>query len=500
MSSKKEEKKNLNYIFKPSKDFSFRNDEINDENENPNKTISSSSSKKKISFSKETNKFSKNDKTKKVDLLNQLIINRLVQENKFLKEEIEIAKSNILIFEEKESQYKNTIDHINIINKEKEISYKNLVGLINNYKQKENELNYNLSLYSKELIKKNKIINQLNTKINEMNEQIIKLKNIIAQKNKIINYYSRNKKLTPIPYDVNLNNISNHCVSKSLNIINHNKKESDAKLHYREKTLSNLNFDCDFNNMNFNNLNKKQSNDRINTINTLKLYGKLNNNDYIISDNNSSNFITEESNHVNKLTRKNSAYKKIPIIQTMKKNNSYKIMGYNSVNSTINKNQNQNSINSSINLIQYKKDMNKKSFKNLKLNSDKRETNKMIMLTPNNRYLETKINKDKDTNANNKFEYNSYSYIPKNEENYLEKKNNNNNDINKNKKGYKYNKKYLFDIKYIKTNENTIPSYNGKNENKNKRKIELNKYFINNTSFNQNSSFRNFLTERDKIY
>ena len=55
----------------PKNEFSF------DENENPNKTISSSSSKKKISFSKETNKFSKNDKTKKVDLLNQLIINRL---------------------------------------------------------------------------------------------------------------------------------------------------------------------------------------------------------------------------------------------------------------------------------------------------------------------------------------------------------------------------------------------------------------------------------------
>jgi ribosomal protein L24 len=120
--------------------------------------------------------------------LNQLIINRLVKENKFLKEELEIAKSNILILEEKESQYKDTIEHINVINKEKEISYKNIMCLINNYKNRENQFNYKLSLYSKELMKKNKIIKELNTKINELKERIISLKNILSEKNRIINY------------------------------------------------------------------------------------------------------------------------------------------------------------------------------------------------------------------------------------------------------------------------------------------------------------------------
>ena len=39
----------INYIFKPSKDFSFRNDEENDENESLNLAlISNSSSKKQI--------------------------------------------------------------------------------------------------------------------------------------------------------------------------------------------------------------------------------------------------------------------------------------------------------------------------------------------------------------------------------------------------------------------------------------------------------------------
>ena len=42
MNSKKEEKKSLNYNFEQNKDFSFRNDDINDENQNPNKTLISS--------------------------------------------------------------------------------------------------------------------------------------------------------------------------------------------------------------------------------------------------------------------------------------------------------------------------------------------------------------------------------------------------------------------------------------------------------------------------
>ena len=122
--------KNLNFIFKQNKDFSFGNDEENDENENPNKTLISNSSSTKladmiIEFNKKQIK-TKENKSNNIDLLNQLVANRLIQENRFLKQELEIAKSNILIFEEKEYQYKNTIEHLNIINKKKDISYKNI--------------------------------------------------------------------------------------------------------------------------------------------------------------------------------------------------------------------------------------------------------------------------------------------------------------------------------------------------------------------------------------
>ena len=49
MNQKKEEKKNLNYIIQQNKDFSFRNDEENDENESLNLAlISNSSSKKQV--------------------------------------------------------------------------------------------------------------------------------------------------------------------------------------------------------------------------------------------------------------------------------------------------------------------------------------------------------------------------------------------------------------------------------------------------------------------
>ena len=104
-------------------------------------------------------------KAKKIDLYNQLLVNKLEQENKFLKEEIEIARSNILILEEKESQYKSTIEYINTINKEKDISYKNVVSLINNYKTREKQFNYKLSLYSQELNKKNKYQNKTNNAV-----------------------------------------------------------------------------------------------------------------------------------------------------------------------------------------------------------------------------------------------------------------------------------------------------------------------------------------------
>ena len=315
----KEGEKNNNYFFKPNKDFSFRNDDINDENEDPNKTlVSNLSSKKLVQIKKETKKIQKKMKAKKIDLYNQLLVNKLEQENKFLKEEIEIARSNILILEEKESQYKSTIEHINTINKEKDISYKNVVSLINNYKTREKQFNYKLSLYSQELKKKNKIINQLNIKINELNVQITNLKNILSEKNKLINLLSRKKRISPNPNDLSLKYDTNLTTSKSLNIKNHNKKESDVKLHFREKSLTNLNKKyCDFNSITSNELDRKISHNRINTINNIKFYEKLNinnnSNNQFILENSNYDFITntEASNKVHKLIRKNSAYKKI---------------------------------------------------------------------------------------------------------------------------------------------------------------------------------------------
>ena len=443
--------------------------------------------------------------TKKFDMLNQLIVNRLVQENKFLKEELELAKSNILILEEKESQYKDTIEHINYINQEKEISYKNVMSLINNYKNRENQLNYKFSLYSNELMKKNKIINQLNKKIKELNKQLINLKNILSEKNRIINYFSRNKKTSPNNCDLSLNCDSNNTISKSLNITNHNRKESDVNLYSREKTLSNLSYKfCDFNSFNSKDLGKKYSNNGINTNNNMNLYEKLNiNNNIQEKDNDNFNSNTEVSNNVTKLVRKNSVYKKIinhnnilfkniPNIQSMKKNNSYRNFGYNSVNSTINKNQNR--INNSISLIQYKKPMDKKILKNMnmKINSDKREIKKMVMISPSNRYPEVKSNKNSSNNNIN--EFNNYSYLPNNEENYLLTNNNNN------KKGIKFNKKCLLDKKYKNTNEYTIPNNNNKKIKKNNRKIEINKFFINNDRTNSNPSIGNIFTERNKLF
>ena len=524
MNTKKEEKKNLNYIIQQNKDFSFRNDEENDENESLNLAlISNSSSKKQIQNNIEllTNKNKikgKTEKTNKIDILNQLIVNRLVQENKFIKQELEIAKSNILILEEKESQYKSTIEHMNIINKEKEISYKNIMSLINSYKKRESELNQKISLYSKELIKKNSIINKLSKKINTMNEQMSKLNNILSEKTNIINMLSRNRKNRFNSYDLNLNDVDT--ISKSVNIINHNRKESDAKLHYREKTLSNINSKLyDFNNIDNNYINKKYSNERLNTLNNLNLnlHEKLdlNNN---INNNINNNYIsdtskytnnTEISNRVTKLVRKKSGYKRIinnknsnysiniPNAQSLKKNNSYKNVGYNSVNSTINKNQNK--INNSLNLIQYKK-IDNKIYQHINTNQGKRDLKKLIMISPTNRYRNANSN-NINNNSNNINDFNNnynYSLIVNNDDKYM-----GNNNIIKNKKGIKFNKKFLINKIISNNNENSNPNKTIKNVNKNNKKLEINKYFINNTdntSLCLNPSFRNIFTERNNFF
>ena len=516
MSLKKEEKKNLN------KDFSFRNDEENNENESLNLALISNSSSKNqilnnIELSQGKNgKKGKTEKENKIDLLNQLIVNRLVQENKFIKQELEIAKSNILILEEKESQYKSTIEHMNIINEEKEISYKNIMSLINSYKKREAELNQKISLYSKEIIKKNDIINKLKQRINTMNEQISQLNNILSEKIQIINMLSRNKKNKFNSFDLNLNDT----ISKSANIKNHNRKESDAKLLYREKTLNNINFKLyDFNNIDNNYISKKYSNERLNTLNNLNIHGKLNlinntNNNYITDINNIRNN-NEVSNRITKLVRKKSGYKKIinnknidfpkNIINTLslKKNNSYKNVGYNSISSTINKNN--NIINNSPNLLQDKK-VDNKIYQHLNINPGKIDLKKIIMISPSYRYKNTNSNNINNNyiknNSNILNDYNKYNYssIVDNNDKYLM----NSNNIIKHNKRIKFNKKFLIN-KIISnyTNENSNPNKQIKYMNKNNKKIEINKYFINNTDNSGlylNPSFRNITTERNKFF
>ena len=507
MNLKKVKNKNLNFIFKKNKDFSFCNDEENDENENPNKTLISNSSSTKladmiIEFNKKQIK-TKENKSNNIDLLNQLVANRLIQENRFLKQELEIAKSNILIFEEKEYQYKNIIEHLNIINKEKDVSYKNIVSLIDNYKKRESDLNNKLSIYSKELMKKNKIINQLNKKIDEIKDKLNKYNIILTEKTRIIDALSRKKKLFSNQKELDLKNSnSKNFTSKSLKMINHNRKESDVYLFSREKTLNNLNSKYyDFNIMDNNSFHKKNSYGRLNTLDNFKIYEKLslnNINTNCISDNNNFTTNTEVSNPLVKFIRKNSGVKKIINknnnfiknnchLQSFRKNNSYKNVDYNSVNSSINKNQ--SSINNSLNLVGFKKPLEKKIYKNLKLNSDKREIKNMTLLPSTNK------NKSNKNNCINNYN-NNFSLMLNDEENYLLNNNSNLKDFNKNKKGTKIVRKFLINKRYNITNETSIPNMKMSNNQKKFKKIELNKYINYNTDINSNFSLRNITTEK----
>ena len=327
---------------------------------------------------------------------------------------------------------------------------------------------------------------------------------------------SRNKKNKFNSFDLNLNDT----ISKSANIKNHNRKESDAKLLYREKTLNNINFKLyDFNNIDNNYISKKYSNERLNTLNNLNIHGKLNlinntNNNYITDIDNIRNN-NEVSNRITKLVRKKSGYKRIinnknidfskNIINTLslKKNNSYKNVGYNSINSTINKNN--NIINNSPNLLQDKK-VDNKIYQHLNINPGKIDLKKIIMISPSYRYKNTNSNNINNNyiknNSNILNDYNKYNYssIVDNNDKYLM----NSNNIIKHNKRIKFNKKFLIN-KIISnyTNENSNPNKQIKYMNKNNKKIEINKYFINNTDNSGlylNPSFRNITTERNKFF
>ena len=77
-------------------------------------------------------------------------------------------------------------------------------------------------------MKKNKIINQLNKKIKEIKDKLNKY-NIITEKTRIIDALSRKKKLFSNQKELDIKNSnSKNFTSKSLKMINHNRKESDV--------------------------------------------------------------------------------------------------------------------------------------------------------------------------------------------------------------------------------------------------------------------------------
>ena len=125
----------------------------------------------------------------------------------------------------------------------------------------------------------------------------------------------------------------------------------------------------------------------------------------------------------------------------------------------------------------------------------------MIMISPTNRYKNINSNNinNKSNNINDFNNNYNYSLIINNDD-----KNMTNNNIIKNKKGIRFNKKFLIDkIISNNNNENLNPNKKNKNVNKSNKKLEINKYFINNTdntSLCLNPSFRNIFTERNKFF
>jgi len=122
------------------------------------------------------------------------------------------------------------------------------------------------------------------------------------------------------------------------------------------------------------------------------------------------------------------------------------------------------------------------------------------MISPTNRYRNANSN-NINNNSNNINDFNNnynYSLIVNNDDKYM-----GNNNIIKNKKGIKFNKKFLINKILSNNNENSNPNKTIKNVNKNNKKLEINKYFINNTdntSLCLNPSFRNIFTERNNFF
>ena len=356
------------------------------------------------------------------------------------------------------------------------------------------------------------IKNKKNQKIDLIKEQMVKLNNIISEKNKIINNLSQKKEKLLCPYELNYNNISENSISKSLNI-NYHKKENDAKLHYQEKTLNNVSSKfCD--NIDNNYLHKKYSSNILDTPRNLKFNQNFYMNNNFTSENKKvqknneiMNIHTEIPNCVTIFKRKNLSQKNIiknkngniyyrssQTLGPMKKNSSYKSIGYNSNNLTLNDNK-LGGINSSMNLLQYKKIVDKKFFKKLKINSDKRDIKKIILPSSNRRLENKKNNRIIDNNTIN---FDNYSYLSNIDDNYVIKNFHDKYENNQNKKG-KLNKNFLISKIRNNTTENSIPIMSNKNGEKNQKKMENNKFLINDTEFDLHNSL-GYITDKNNFF
>ena len=526
-SNKNKNNNKINFSFKQNKDFSFSND---DENDDPNKdrftidekknTINSINIKNKIiNLDKKIIPFVRIKKYNNVpinnnrDSLNELTINRLEEENNLLKQEIEIVKSNLIISDEKELLHKTTLKHINKINKEKEISLKNTFNLINEYKKreydikikikemeneftkKEDDLNNELSILKKELFKKNKIINDLNQTISELNKQIDNLTVLLSEKTKLIQLLSKKRNENSREINNISNDILNKTTIKSCNNNIHFKKidiSNDIKMQKPEKSLSNLKY-----------LSLNKNSNKIKTNNSLRYIQKMKINDYIFNNESfSNNCNVSNDDNIIRYMKKNTSYKKINSnnnnqnslkLNPLKKNNSYKNISYNSITTPINKNQNsiyesRSSINTnSINLTQFKRILDKKAIKQLKNNSERNAIKKVPIHSPIPRR-----NDSKSKNNINNIELNDYFYLMKSEKNIQSKINN-----DENEKKYKKIDKKACNGQYNNTYINYISKTKLRNEFKKNRIIEINKYYLNNPTLikNSNSSVRNMSSD-----
>ena len=168
------------------------------------------------------NKTHRNNKT-----INEITMNCLERENSFLKKEIEIVKSNLIISDKREQINKKTIQEIKKMNKKRDNSYKNMINMINEYKTKEidfmnkikemeneskikeEKLTNDIYFYKQELSNKDEIIKELNNKIEELNESILNLKKIINEKNRILLFLTKKNKSQRFKRTNSINNIFN---------------------------------------------------------------------------------------------------------------------------------------------------------------------------------------------------------------------------------------------------------------------------------------------------